>query len=70
MRRSDEIERLYHYSWPDCTKTYGTLNHLSAYVVMQKHGPRRLPSEFKKLRKQWRKAKEGSFTFSQMAVSG
>jgi len=43
-RRYDEIERLYHCSWPDCTKSYGTLNHLNAHVVMQKHGPRRLPS--------------------------
>ena len=43
-RRYDEIERLYHCSWPECTKAYGTLNHLNAHVVMQKHGPRRLPS--------------------------
>jgi transcription factor CON7 len=43
-RRYDEIERLYHCSWPDCTKAYGTLNHLNAHVVMQKHGPRRLPA--------------------------
>ena len=43
-RRYDEIERLYHCSWPECTKSYGTLNHLNAHVVMQKHGPRRLPS--------------------------
>lgn len=43
-RRYDEIERLYHCSWPDCSKAYGTLNHLNAHVVMQKHGARRLPS--------------------------
>ena len=43
-RRYDEIESLYHCSWPDCTKSYGTLNHLNAHVVMQKHGARRLPS--------------------------
>ena len=43
-RRYDEIERLYHCSWPDCSKSYGTLNHLNAHVVMQKHGARRLPS--------------------------
>lgn len=42
-RRYDEIERLYHCSWPDCSKSYGTLNHLNAHVVMQKHGQRRLP---------------------------
>ena len=40
----NKIERLYHCSWPDCTKAYGTLNHLNAHVVMQKHGPKRLPS--------------------------
>ena len=43
-KRYDEIERLYHCSWPDCTKSYGTLNHLNAHVAMQKHGPERLPS--------------------------
>ncbi|KIY71851.1 hypothetical protein CYLTODRAFT_345013, partial [Cylindrobasidium torrendii FP15055 ss-10] len=56
-RRADEIERLYKCSWPDCPKAYGTLNHLNAHVTMQKHGPKRQPSEFKELRKQWRKAK-------------
>ncbi|KAH7890787.1 hypothetical protein F5I97DRAFT_1799133 [Phlebopus sp. FC_14] len=57
-RRYDEIERLYQCSWPDCTKSYGTLNHLNAHVTMQKHGPKRSPNEFKELRKQWRKAKK------------
>ncbi|GLB41818.1 putative zinc finger [Lyophyllum shimeji] len=57
-RRYDEIERLYQCSWPDCTKAYGTLNHLNAHVTMQKHGPKRSPNEFKELRKQWRKAKK------------
>ncbi|KAJ7623230.1 hypothetical protein FB45DRAFT_753072 [Roridomyces roridus] len=57
-RRYDEIERLYHCSWPECTKSYGTLNHLNAHVQMQKHGPKRSPNEFKELRKQWRKAKK------------
>ncbi|KAF8637648.1 hypothetical protein AX17_002716 [Amanita inopinata Kibby_2008] len=57
-RRYDEIERLYQCSWPDCTKAYGTLNHLNAHVTMQKHGAKRSPSEFKELRKQWRKAKK------------
>ncbi|KAJ7504382.1 Zn finger family DNA binding protein [Mycena galericulata] len=57
-RRYDEIERLYHCSWPDCNKAYGTLNHLNAHVQMQKHGAKRSPNEFKELRKQWRKAKK------------
>ncbi|KAL4065910.1 hypothetical protein J3A83DRAFT_4099240 [Scleroderma citrinum] len=57
-RRYDEIERLYQCSWPNCTKAYGTLNHLNAHVTMQKHGSKRSPNEFKELRKQWRKAKK------------
>ncbi|KAF8892148.1 hypothetical protein BD779DRAFT_94679 [Infundibulicybe gibba] len=59
-RRYDEIERLYRCSWPECTKAYGTLNHLNAHVTMQKHGLKRSPNEFKELRKQWRKAKKES----------
>ena len=43
-RRYDEIERLYHCAWPDCTKAYGTLNHLNAHVTMQKHGLKRSPN--------------------------
>lgn len=43
-RRYDEIERLYQCSWPDCNKSYGTLNHLNAHVTMQKHGQKRSPN--------------------------
>ena len=43
-RRYDEIERLYQCSWPDCNKSYGTLNHLNAHVTMQKHGMKRSPN--------------------------
>ena len=43
-RRYDEIERLYQCSWPDCNKSYGTLNHLNAHVTMQNHGPKRSPN--------------------------
>ncbi|KAK7443461.1 hypothetical protein VKT23_015634 [Stygiomarasmius scandens] len=57
-RRYNELERLYQCSWPDCTKTYATLNHLNAHVTMQKHGPKRSPDEFKEMRKQWRKQKK------------
>ncbi|TFK51827.1 hypothetical protein OE88DRAFT_1628801, partial [Heliocybe sulcata] len=57
-RRYDEIERNYLCSWPGCSKAYGTLNHLNAHVVMQGHGQRRTPAEFKELRKQWRKQKK------------
>ena len=48
-RRYDEIERLYQCSWPDCTKAYGTLNHLNAHVTMQKHGSKRNPNGMSKL---------------------
>jgi hypothetical protein len=43
-RRYDEIERLYHCSWSGCTKSYGTLNHLNAHIVMQRHGGKRTPA--------------------------
>ncbi|WRT69128.1 uncharacterized protein IL334_006112 [Kwoniella shivajii] len=56
-RRFDEIERLYACRWNGCEKSYGTLNHLNAHVAMQKHGEKRLPSEFKEMRKAWRKKK-------------
>ncbi|TFL05349.1 hypothetical protein BDV98DRAFT_500810, partial [Pterulicium gracile] len=57
-RRYDEIERLYKCNHLDCSKAYGTLNHLNAHVVMQGHGGRRSPGEFKELRRQWRKSKK------------
>lgn len=56
-RKFEEITRNYVCNWPDCTKAYGTLNHLNAHVTMQKHGPKRTPAEFKELRKIWRKQK-------------
>ncbi|KAK8844008.1 hypothetical protein IAR55_006801 [Kwoniella newhampshirensis] len=56
-RRFDEIERLYDCGWNGCEKSYGTLNHLNAHVAMQKHGEKRLPQEFKDMRKAWRKKK-------------
>ncbi|MBW0514548.1 hypothetical protein O181_054263 [Austropuccinia psidii MF-1] len=57
-RRYDEIERLYSCNYPGCTKAYGTLNHLNAHIMMQKHGPKRLPQEFKEIRKEWRARKK------------
>ncbi|KAK9703111.1 hypothetical protein K7432_010907 [Basidiobolus ranarum] len=59
-RKFDEIERLYSCNHSGCTKSYGTLNHLNAHVTMQKHGIKRLPSEFKELRKHWKKQKQSS----------
>ncbi|KAG0151832.1 hypothetical protein CROQUDRAFT_467435 [Cronartium quercuum f. sp. fusiforme G11] len=57
-RRFDEVERLYQCNYPGCTKAYGTLNHLNAHICMQKHGPKRLPQEFKEIRKEWRAKKK------------
>lgn len=56
-RKFEEITRNYVCIWPGCSKAYGTLNHLNAHVTMQKHGAKRVPSEFKELRKVWRKQK-------------
>jgi hypothetical protein len=35
---------LYHCSWSSCTKSYGTLNHLNAHIIMQRHGRKRTPA--------------------------
>lgn len=43
-RRYEEIERLYPCGWNGCEKSYGTLNHLNAHVMTQKHGEKRLPA--------------------------
>ncbi|GMG30292.1 unnamed protein product [Ambrosiozyma monospora] len=54
-KKSHEVERLYHCNFKDCKKAYGTLNHLNSHVVLQNHGPKRLPSEFKELREMLKK---------------
>ncbi|CAO3569206.1 unnamed protein product [Mortierella alpina] len=68
-RRFDEIERLYVCNWGDCEKAYGTLNHLNAHVNMQKHGPKRLPAEFKELRKAWRRHKRAEEEAAKQAAA-
>ncbi|KAG0249514.1 hypothetical protein BG011_009221 [Mortierella polycephala] len=68
-RRFDEIERLYVCNWGDCTKAYGTLNHLNAHVHTQKHGPKRLPAEFKELRKAWRRHKRAEEEAARQAAA-
>ncbi|KAI1316336.1 hypothetical protein EDD11_010115 [Mortierella claussenii] len=68
-RRFDEIERLYVCNWADCEKAYGTLNHLNAHVNMQKHGPKRHPSEFKELRKAWRRQKKAEEEAAKQAAA-
>ncbi|WWD21336.1 hypothetical protein CI109_105820 [Kwoniella shandongensis] len=69
-RRFDEIERLYACGWNGCEKSYGTLNHLNAHVAMQKHGEKRLPSEFKDMRKAWRKKKREAAAMNANAQYG
>ncbi|KAL0139320.1 hypothetical protein V8B55DRAFT_1588836 [Mucor lusitanicus] len=54
-KKFNEVERLYACTYMDCTKAYGTLNHLNAHVTMQGHGPKRMPIEFKELRRQLKK---------------
>ncbi|ORZ05723.1 hypothetical protein BCR41DRAFT_312156 [Lobosporangium transversale] len=68
-RRFDEIERLYVCNWGDCEKAYGTLNHLNAHVNMQKHGPKRHPSEFKEMRKEWRRQKKAEEEAAKQAAA-
>lgn len=36
-RKFNEIERLYQCNFYNCTKSYGTLNHLNAHISMQEH---------------------------------
>ncbi|GJN90236.1 hypothetical protein Rhopal_003235-T1 [Rhodotorula paludigena] len=57
-RRYDEIERMYNCDYPGCTKAYGTLNHLNSHKMMQKHGPKSTPAQFKEMRKAWRERKK------------
>lgn len=57
-RRYEEIERIYQCNWENCTKAYGTLNHLNAHVTMQKHGPKRTPEEFKEVRRVYKLKKK------------
>ncbi|KUI56967.1 hypothetical protein VM1G_00391 [Cytospora mali] len=57
-RRYEEIERMYKCGWNGCEKAYGTLNHLNAHVTMQSHGTKRVPEEFKEIRKEWKARKK------------
>ncbi|KAJ1982665.1 hypothetical protein H4R35_000188 [Dimargaris xerosporica] len=61
-RKFDEIERYYSCRFPGCTKSYGTLNHLNSHIHMQGHGPKRLPAEFKDLRREIRRKKTAART--------
>lgn len=57
-KKYNEVERLYKCNFPNCNKAYGTLNHLNCHIVLQKHGKKRLPSEFKELREKLKKRRK------------
>ncbi|VUG18962.1 DEBR0S4_07030g1_1 [Brettanomyces bruxellensis] len=54
-KKYNEVERFYKCNYKNCTKAYGTLNHLNCHIMLQKHGKKRLPSEFKELRERLKK---------------
>jgi hypothetical protein len=56
-RRFEEVDRHYSCTFPGCSKSYGTLNHLNHHIVLQKHGPKRNPAEFRELRRYLRDKK-------------
>lgn len=47
-RRYYQIYRKYACLWPECTKSYGLLNHLNTHIVTKKHGARKLKADFEK----------------------
>lgn len=59
-RKHDEIERIYLCNHKNCTKGYGTLNHLNAHVLTQGHGEKRRPEEFKEIRAKLRERRKKS----------
>ncbi|KAI5961316.1 hypothetical protein CANMA_003836 [Candida margitis] len=45
-RRYNQIVRKYPCSYPGCSKSYGSLNHLNTHIVTKKHGPRKSKLDF------------------------
>lgn len=45
-RRYNQIVRKYMCSFPGCTKSYGSLNHLNTHIVSKKHGQRKSKADF------------------------
>lgn len=45
-RRYNQILRRFCCSYPQCTKSYGSLNHLNAHIVTKKHGQRKSRADF------------------------
>lgn len=46
-RRYYQIFRKYNCTFPGCTKSYGSLNHLNTHIVTKKHGLRKSKQDFK-----------------------
>ncbi|GEQ68985.1 hypothetical protein JCM33374_g2655 [Metschnikowia sp. JCM 33374] len=46
-RRYYQIHRKYNCTYPGCTKSYGSLNHLNTHIVTKKHGMRKSKADFK-----------------------
>lgn len=61
-RKFGEIERVYTCTYANCDKAYGTLNHLNTHINYQKHGERKLPSDFKEVRERLKQRKLQSKT--------
>lgn len=45
-RRYNQIVRKYSCSFPQCNKSYGSLNHLNTHIVTKKHGHRKSKADF------------------------
>ncbi|KAH3665874.1 hypothetical protein OGAPHI_004063 [Ogataea philodendri] len=57
-RKAHEVQRLYKCNHESCQKAYGTLNHLNSHIMLQKHGQKRSPSEFKDLREELKRKRK------------
>jgi hypothetical protein len=52
QRRYKEIERIYKCGWNRCEKSYSKLTHLNTHVTTHSHGQKRIPKEFKEIRRE------------------
>ncbi|ODV87407.1 hypothetical protein CANARDRAFT_5943 [[Candida] arabinofermentans NRRL YB-2248] len=57
-RKAHEVERLYKCNFESCSKSYGTLNHLNSHIILQNHGQKRMPSEFRDLREELKRKRK------------
>lgn len=69
-KKHSEIERHYACTFNNCTKAYGTLNHLNTHIMIHKHGPKKSPDEFIELRKKLRiRKKDDSITMKNLKLN-